>query len=195
MLQSAIMAKNTEQRDCNEISFPRKVRTVRTAAAHNFVNYISSRKHCNNTMRIDAALPSRKVVVVGDGDTGKTSMLYMVSKGTFPETHVPTIMETEVVKVAPATRPGHVAPPPIDLVVWDTAGQEDYDRLRPLAYGKTDVFLVCFRCVSQVLIHETLFIRTISTRSTNISNALLLTEVFLTESKKDRTTRHEHTPC
>ena len=28
------------------------------------------------------------------------------------------------------------------------AGQEDYDRLRPLSYPQTDVFLVCFSVVS-----------------------------------------------
>jgi Ras-related C3 botulinum toxin substrate 1 len=36
----------------------------------------------------------------------------------------------------------------INLGLWDTAGQEDYDRLRPLSYPMTDVFLVCFSVVS-----------------------------------------------
>jgi Ras-related C3 botulinum toxin substrate 1 len=37
---------------------------------------------------------------------------------------------------------------PVSLGLWDTAGQEDYDRLRPLSYPQTDVFLVCFSIVS-----------------------------------------------
>ena len=35
----------------------------------------------------------------------------------------------------------------IGLGLWDTAGQEDYDRLRPLSYPQTDVFLICFSVV------------------------------------------------
>jgi GTPase SAR1 family protein len=33
----------------------------------------------------------------------------------------------------------------LDLI---SLGQEDYDRLRPLSYPQTDVFLVCFSVVS-----------------------------------------------
>ena len=37
---------------------------------------------------------------------------------------------------------------PVSLGLWDTAAQEDFDRLRPLSYPQTDVFLICFSVVS-----------------------------------------------
>lgn len=37
---------------------------------------------------------------------------------------------------------------PVNLGLWDTAGQEDYDRLRPLSYPQTDVFLICYSIIS-----------------------------------------------
>lgn len=42
------------------------------------------------------------------------------------------------------TRPLFVRPSQVELALWDTAGQEDYDRLRPLSYPDTDVILMCF---------------------------------------------------
>lgn len=78
-----------------------------------------------------------KLVVVGDGECGKTSLLTRFSSGEFPEDYVPTIFDNTVRRVRFAGKE-------IELWLWDTAGQEDYDRLRALSYPNTDVFLVCF---------------------------------------------------
>lgn len=32
----------------------------------------------------------------------------------------------------------------VEFALWDTAGQEDFDRLRPLCYPDTHIILVCF---------------------------------------------------
>jgi cell division control protein 42 len=44
--------------------------------------------------------------------------------------------------------PHRIGDEPYTLGLFDTAGQEDYDRLRPLSYPQTDVFLVCFSVTS-----------------------------------------------
>lgn len=42
----------------------------------------------------------------------------------------------------------------MELSLWDTAGQEDYDRLRPIAYPETDVILLCFSIDSPDSLHN-----------------------------------------
>lgn len=37
---------------------------------------------------------------------------------------------------------------PYSVDLWDTAGQEEYKRLRALSYPDTDVFLICFSVVN-----------------------------------------------
>lgn len=31
-----------------------------------------------------------------------------------------------------------------EFALWDTAGQEEYDRLRPLSYQEANIILICF---------------------------------------------------
>nr|CAB3265572.1 TC10 protein [Phallusia mammillata] len=81
-----------------------------------------------------------RCVVVGDGAVGKTSMLISYSKGDFPDEYVPTILDQYAANI-------NVGGTPYLLELIDTAGQEDYDRLRPLSYNKADIFLVCYSVV------------------------------------------------
>ncbi|KAI9774279.1 MAG: Rho GTPase [Geoglossum simile] len=82
---------------------------------------------------------SKKLVVVGDGGCGKTCLLISYSQGYFPEKYVPTVFENYITHtIHPAT--GKT----VELALWDTAGQEEYDRLRPLSYPETDLLFVCF---------------------------------------------------
>merc|ERR1712002_534984 len=76
-------------------------------------------------------------VIVGDGACGKTCLLIVFSKDQFPEVYVPTVFENYVADIEVDGRQ-------VELALWDTAGQEDYDRLRPLSYPDTDVILMCF---------------------------------------------------
>ncbi|KAJ3378072.1 GTP-binding protein Rho1, partial [Lobulomyces angularis] len=79
----------------------------------------------------------RKLVIVGDGACGKTCLLIVFSRNEFPEVYVPTVFENYVADVEVDGR--HV-----ELALWDTAGQEDYDRLRPLSYPDSHVILICY---------------------------------------------------
>ncbi|EIE88646.1 hypothetical protein G6F46_009417 [Rhizopus delemar] len=79
----------------------------------------------------------KKLVIVGDGACGKTCLLFVFSRGTFPELYVPTVFESYVADIEVDNK--HV-----ELALWDTAGQEDYDRLRPLSYPDSHVILICF---------------------------------------------------
>jgi small GTP-binding protein len=74
---------------------------------------------------------------------GKTCLLIAYANNRFPEDYIPTVFDNYVVNLTAGDQT-------IELGLWDTAGQEEYDRLRPLSYANANVFLVCFSVVNPV---------------------------------------------
>ena len=73
----------------------------------------------------------------GDGACGKTSLLNVFTRGFFPTVYEPTVFENYVHDI-------FVDGIHMELSLWDTAGQEEFDRLRSLSYDDTQAIMLCF---------------------------------------------------
>ncbi|XP_063070159.1 rho-related GTP-binding protein RhoE-like [Engraulis encrasicolus] len=78
-----------------------------------------------------------KIVVVGDSQCGKTSLLSVFAKDCFPEGYAPTVFENYTASFEIDTQR-------VELRLWDTSGSPYYDNVRPLSYPDADAVLICF---------------------------------------------------
>lgn len=102
-----------------------------------FVCYLFHNRLSVISMSVEDNVIKRKIVIVGDGACGKTSLLYVFTLGEFPTEYHPTVFENYATDC-------RVDGKPVRLTLWDTAGQEEYERLRPLSYSKAHIILVAF---------------------------------------------------
>ncbi|KAL0357563.1 UNVERIFIED_CONTAM: Rac-like GTP-binding protein 3 [Sesamum calycinum] len=102
-----------------------------------------------------------KCVTVGDGAVGKTCMLICYTSNKFPTLFYATkgylafiyfwvfVFGLHTNSVDNFSANVVVEGTTVNLGLWDTAGQEDYNRLRPLSYRGADVFVLAFSLVSR----------------------------------------------
>ncbi|RUS29775.1 P-loop containing nucleoside triphosphate hydrolase protein, partial [Jimgerdemannia flammicorona] len=114
----------------------------------------------------------RKLVVLGDGGCGKTSLLNVFTRKYFPQVYEPTIFENYVYdftldgqeislslwdtagKPLGLLYPGfslpttllsfQIYPKTVDITYFRPTGQEEFGRLRTLSYADTHVIMLCF---------------------------------------------------
>ena len=83
-----------------------------------------------------------KMVVIGDGSIGKTCMIMCFAYDKFPDSHTPTVFDNH-------KGTSNYKGQDVVLDIWDTAGQADLGRMRPVVYPNTDIFLVGFSLVDR----------------------------------------------
>jgi len=86
-------------------------------------------------------VPTLKLVIIGDS-VGKSSILFRYLRDDFNEKYTPTVFETQDVE--------HVVDDiTVDLRIFDTSGQEEYEQIRKGAYNATDVLFIAFSIVKR----------------------------------------------
>ncbi|KAF7358731.1 Cell division control protein 42 [Mycena sanguinolenta] len=78
-----------------------------------------------------------KCMLVGDSDVGKTCLLTAYTENRFPTGYIPRTYGGHGMEVM-VRDDNHI------FQVFDNAGAPEHDRLRPLGYPHTDVFVICF---------------------------------------------------
>eukprot|EP01122_Echinamoeba_exundans_P015425 TRINITY_DN7316_c0_g1_i1.p1 TRINITY_DN7316_c0_g1~~TRINITY_DN7316_c0_g1_i1.p1 ORF type:complete len:213 (+),score=20.52 TRINITY_DN7316_c0_g1_i1:73-639(+) len=79
-----------------------------------------------------------KSVIIGNYLVGKSSLLVKMTDGYFPAEYFPSVFDNFLISFD--TREGYS----VDLSLVDSPAGEEFDRLRPLSYPETNVFLISF---------------------------------------------------
>jgi len=111
-----------------------------TKAAKTHTGVAFKPKPIVSIVELGSKMQSIKLVVVGDNECEKTLFLISYTTNSIAD-YVPSVFDSSVVSL-------HIDDKDVELGLWDTSGQEEYELLRPLSYASSDVILICFSLIS-----------------------------------------------
>lgn len=126
------------------------------------------------------------IVVVGDGAVGKTWLLHRFHGNDLPDDYVATVYDKSEFEI-------HVDGEPHLVQLHDTAGQEEYERLRRVVYVMADAFLLCFSVNDRdsLLNAKTKWIKELREIRKNIPVVLCATKIDLRDVVRGCVTKSE----
>jgi small GTP-binding protein len=123
-----------------------------------------------------------KVIVVGDGAVGKTSLTRKFTTGQFRESYKMTIGVDFSIKILKIQRNGKSKVSTVKLQIWDTGGQERFSYVRPLYYRGALGALVCYDITNRKsFLNLPKWLSDVSKHCGNIPKILIATKADLEE--------------
>ncbi|ODV64172.1 Rho family protein, partial [Ascoidea rubescens DSM 1968] len=86
----------------------------------------------------------QKLIVIGDEYSGKTCCLKFLTENHFLSTYDPTVFNQISKEILIKNEDGTGNDLTVNLNIWDTAGQNNFDNLRQLAYKDSNIVLLFF---------------------------------------------------
>jgi small GTP-binding protein len=91
--------------------------------------------------KLDHCMRHIKVVIVGDDGVGKTCLAIAYETNAFPGEYIPHVFDVY-------NYYRKIDDQDCNVLLWDTPGQREHDKTRPLSYPGANVFLICFSLVA-----------------------------------------------
>ena len=87
------------------------------------------------TYELTDNISRKKIVIIGDSKSGKTSIVRRYTEDSIPIEYTPTYFENSKKRIN--TQKGKV-----DLNIFDAGGDPKFDNIRPMNYAGADVFII-----------------------------------------------------
>ena len=126
-----VVAETPQQRTSAISGNVHRRRSVTTPYVANPLRYRKRRRKTRPYRR------PRKIVVIGDMCSGKTSLISAYCRDRFSETYTPTILTS-------CMTDADVLGQKVELVVVEVAGRNDYTKIHHCAYHKMDLVILCY---------------------------------------------------